>query len=254
MGSATENSAFQKTRNPWNTQSCSGRIFPAVRQFLSAPANAMAPWVRILAAPSGEKPAAFCGCVGLQALHTAGFPVTGFSFCLVPGPDWLPLPARWKIGARIFSVAAGFDARDNTYYLPPRHATIYLCRAGKGADWMAKQLAWLANFCRGLAPEVKRGFCENAIDVARASGAKIIDVELPDPNILQAQPTILSQWRKPVPTSPGTWRRRALWTQGARHKGSRDELYVRSRSEGFGEGGLRKAHNAWLIRAFKRLL
>ena len=86
-------------------------------------------------------------------------------------------------------------------------------------------------FAEGLAPEVKEA-CENAIDVARASGAKIIDVELPDPNIASATYYIVA-----MAEASSNLARYDGVRYGRRAPGIKDldELYVRSRSEGFGE-------------------
>ena len=220
MGSATENSAFQKTRNPWNTQSVPGGSFRRFGSFCQRLPMLWRPGFGYWRLHHGESPRPFAA-VSASSLHNGR--VSRYGLFALPRP-WTrlaPLPARWKIGARIFSVIAGFDARDNTYS-PPRHATITFAALEKARTGWQNNWRWLANFCRGLAPEVKEAFCENAIDVARASGAKIIDVEIARPKYIASATYYIVAMAE---AGSNLARYDAAYGRRARHNGS-DELYV----------------------------
>ena len=226
MGSATENSAFQKTRNPWNTQKVPGGSSGGSAASVSA-----CQCYGALGSDTGgsiRQPAAFCGCVGLKPSYGR---VSRYGlFAFASSLDQIgPIARSVEDCARIFSVIAGFDARDNTS--SPAPCDDYLAALEKGGlDGKTIGVAGKF-FAEGLAPEVKEA-CENAIDVARASGAKIIDVELPDPNIASATYYIVA-----MAEASSNLARYDGVRYGRRAPGIKDldELYVRSRSEGFGE-------------------
>lgn len=226
MGSATENSAFQKTRNPWNTQKVPGGSSGGSAASVSA-----CQCYGALGSDTGgsiRQPAAFCGCVGLKPSYGR---VSRYGlFAFASSLDQIgPIARSVEDCARIFSVIAGFDARDNTS--SPAPCDDYLAALEKGGlDGKTIGVAGKF-FAEGLAPEVKEA-CENAIDVARASGAKIIDVELPDPNIASATYYIVA-----MAEASSNLARHDGVRYGRRAPGIKDldELYVRSRSEGFGE-------------------
>lgn len=226
MGSATENSAFQKTRNPWNSQKVPGGSSGGSAASVSACQSFGA-----LGSDTGgsiRQPAAFCGCVGLKPTYGR---VSRYGlFAFASSLDQIgPIARSVEDCARIFSVIAGFDARDNTS--SPRQCDDYL--AGLDKDRLADKTIGVAAkfFAEGLDSEVSEA-CQNALNHAQDLGAKLIDVELPDPNIASATYYIIA-----MAEASSNLARYDGVRYGRRAPDIKDleELYVRSRSEGFGE-------------------
>ena len=201
MGSTTENSAYKVTRNPWNTD-----LVPGGSSGGSAASVAAGQCFASLGSDTGgsiRQPAAFCGCVGLKPTYgrVSRYGLIAYASSL----DQVgPLARTVEDCARMLSVIAGHDERDMTS--SPEAVPDYL--QGLGATDLAGRTIGLPAeyFGDGLSDTVRKGI-DKAIDALHDMGAKTIEVSLPSTSY------------------------------GHRTENPEDlqELYTRSRMEGFGD-------------------
>jgi aspartyl-tRNA(Asn)/glutamyl-tRNA(Gln) amidotransferase subunit A len=172
MGSSTENSAYQTTRNPWDLE----RI-PGGSSGGSAAAVAAAMVPLSLGTDTGgsiRQPASLCGIVGLKPTYgrVSRYGLIAFASSL----DQLgPFARTVTDAALLLETIAGHDGRDSTSVdrpvprysqtlaEPPLPLTIGVARE---------------YFSAGLDPEVERSVRE-ALDVYRRLGATVKEVSLP---------------------------------------------------------------------------
>lgn len=172
MGSSTENSAFQITRNPWDLE----RI-PGGSSGGSAAAVAAGETPLALGSDTGgsiRQPAALCGVVGLKPSYgrVSRYGLVAFASSL----DQIGPFSRDVTGAALLLDAiAGHDPRDSTSIdrpSPSSHQTV---------DQPVKPLVLgiaREHFEEGLDAEVERSVRE-AIEVYQSFGAKIEEISLP---------------------------------------------------------------------------
>jgi len=172
MGSSTENSAFQVTRNPWDTS----RI-PGGSSGGSAAAVAADECIAALGSDTGgsiRQPAALCGCVGLKPSYgrVSRYGLVAFASSL----DQIGcLTKDVRDAAIMLEVLSGVDRCDSTSV--PRAVPRYAGRLT--GDIKGLKLGWAKEYMiGGLDPEVKE-----AIDVAvtqfQTLGAEVVEVSLP---------------------------------------------------------------------------
>ena len=228
MGSSTENSAYKATRNPWNIDRVPGGSSGG-----SAASVAAGQCFASLGSDTGgsiRQPAAFCGCVGLKPTYGR---VSRYGlFAFASSLDQVgPLTRTVADCARVLTVIAGHDPRDTTsearpdedFTLAVRHANASLAgvRLGVPRDF----------FGEGLAEEV-RAACEAALDRARSLGAELVDVRLPATDIASATYYIIAM----AEASSNLARYDGVrYGRRAPDSATLEELYVNSRSQGFGE-------------------
>ena len=172
MGSSTENSAFGKTRNPWNTERIPGG---------SSGGSAAAVAARMIPLALGSdtggsirQPAALCGVAGLKPTYgrVSRYGLLAFASSL----DQIgPIATSVEDAALAFSVIAGHDPRDSTSAAAgvPDHtgaltASLKGCRIGVPRALMADGVE------RGVVDAV-----EAALATLEQHGATIVDVTLP---------------------------------------------------------------------------
>lgn len=172
MGSSTENSAFQKTRNPWDLE----RI-PGGSSGGSAAAVAGCLTPLSLGSDTGgsiRQPASLCGIVGLKPSYgrVSRYGLVAFASSL----DQVGPFAHDVAGAALLLQAiAGHDNRDSTSVnqpVPDYMATLETPLAGLRVG-VAREF-----FGPGLDTEVEQAV-HKALDVYRGLGATIVDVTLP---------------------------------------------------------------------------
>ncbi len=174
MGSGTENSAYQKTRNPWNTAKVPGGSSGG-----SAASVAAGQCFASLGTDTGgsiRQPASFCGCVGLKPTYGRvsryGLIAYGSSLDQIG-----PLTRSVEDCARVLAVIAGHDERDAT--CDPRPVDDYLAALTRADGLKGVRLGLPKEFFgKGLAPEV-RAACDAALARAREQGAELVEVNLP---------------------------------------------------------------------------
>ena len=172
MGSSTENSAFQTTRNPWDTS----RI-PGGSSGGSAAAVAADECIASLGSDTGgsiRQPAALCGVVGMKPTYgrVSRYGLVAFASSL----DQIgPFTKDVRDAATLLEVISGHDSRDATSipqpvprYTQALTGDIRGLRLGLPKEFMVG----------GLDPEVKRAV-DAAVTHLQSLGATVQEVSLP---------------------------------------------------------------------------
>jgi aspartyl-tRNA(Asn)/glutamyl-tRNA(Gln) amidotransferase subunit A len=172
MGSSTENSAFQATRNPWDT----ARV-PGGSSGGSAAAVAAGLATVALGTDTGgsiRQPAALCGVVGLKPTYgrVSRYGVVAFASSL----DQVgPLARTVEDAARVASVISGRDPRDATSaQVPVGDLRGALAR---GVEGLRVGVPW-PFLAEGVEPDVLASF-RGALAELQAAGAAVDEVSLP---------------------------------------------------------------------------
>jgi aspartyl-tRNA(Asn)/glutamyl-tRNA(Gln) amidotransferase subunit A len=223
MGSSTENSAFQVTRNPWDTT----RI-PGGSSGGSAAAVAADETVAALGSDTGgsvRQPAALCGCVGLKPTYgrVSRYGLVAYASSL----DQIGCFTKdTRDAATVLGVIAGHDSRDSTSV--PRPVPNYA--ASLTGDIKGLKLGLPKEYLvGGLDPEVKQAV-EAAVQQLARLGAEIVEVSLPHTDYAVATYYIIAT----AEASANLARFDGI-RYGARVDGADPtELYCRTRGAGFG--------------------
>ena len=172
MGSSTENSAYKKTRNPWDR----GRV-PGGSSGGSAAAVAarMAPVA--LGTDTGgsiRQPAALCGVVGLKPTYgrVSRYGLVAFASSL----DQIgPFARTVEDAARIATVISGADPCDATS--ARREVPDFVTEMTRGAAGLRVGVPW-AFLERGVDGGVMTAF-RASLDALQKTGARVVEVALP---------------------------------------------------------------------------
>lgn len=224
MGSSTENSAFFKTRNPWDTDrvpgGSSGGSAAAVAADLCAGA---------LGSDTGgsiRQPGAFCGIVGLKPTYgrVSRYGLVAFASSL----DQIgPIAKDVFDGALLLNAIAGHDPLDSTSAaLPVPDYTTFLRGEIKGVRIGIPS----EYFVEGMDQEVEQAVWD-AIRVLEGLGAEVEKVSLPHTEYALATYYLVA----PAEASSNLARYDGV-KYGYRTARSEDilEMYQRTRREGFG--------------------
>ncbi len=172
MGSSTENSALQKTRNPWDTSRVPGGSSGG-----SAAAVASGETLIALGSDTGgsvRQPASFCGLVGVKPTYgtVSRYGLVAFASSL---DQISPFASNVEDASALLQVISGFDPRDSTSldvpvpdYMATLKNPLKPLRVGIIGELDGT----------GMQPEVAEAF-EKAIGVFKALGATIKTVSLP---------------------------------------------------------------------------
>lgn len=172
MGSSTENSAFQKTRNPWNL----ARV-PGGSSGGSAAAVAAREVPVALGSDTGgsvRQPAALCGVVGFKPTYgrISRFGLVAFASSL----DQIgPLATSVEDAARIYEAVAGPDARDSTTAPVPIGDPVGAARLPCARG---RRVGVLREAADGLDGEVQENF-RAAVAALEAAGATVSEISVP---------------------------------------------------------------------------
>ncbi len=224
MGSSTENSAFGPVRNPVD-ESC----VPGGSSGGSCVAVAAGMAHTALGTDTGgsiRQPAAFCGVVGLKPTYGRvsryGLVALSSSFDQIG-----PFANSVADAARVLQVIAGHDPRDSTSATVP--VPDYEASLTRDVRGMRIGLPREA-FTEGLNEEVRTAI-EKTVDALRREGAIIQEVTLP-----HSRYTISTYYILMTAEASSNLARYDGARYGSRAPAPRDltEMYVRSRSEGFG--------------------
>src|SRR5690242_10703239 len=223
MGSSTENSAFQITRNPWNAS----RI-PGGSSGGSAAAVAADECIAALGSDTGgsiRQPAALCGCVGLKPSYgrVSRYGLVAFASSL----DQIGcLTKDVRDAATVLEVLSGIDHRDSTSVPQPvpRYAD------GLNGDIKGLKLGLAKEYMvGGLDPEIKAA-TDAAVKQFEKLGVEIVEVSLPHTEYAIATYYIIAT----AEASANLARFDGI-RYGARVEGSDPiDLYRKTRGAGFG--------------------
>jgi aspartyl-tRNA(Asn)/glutamyl-tRNA(Gln) amidotransferase subunit A len=224
MGSTTENSAYGITRNPWNLE-----CVPGGSSGGSAAVVAANECVTSLGSDTGgsvRQPASFCGCVGLKPTYgrVSRYGLTAYASSL----DQIgPITKDIRDAALLLQIMAGVDAADSTTL--PAAVPDYQAALTKDLNGVTVGLP-KEYFVGGLDADVERSVQE-AIEVCRSLGAKIVEVSLPHTRVAVDTYYIIA----PAEASANLARFDGV-RYGYRAEGATDplDLYKKSRAEGFG--------------------
>jgi aspartyl-tRNA(Asn)/glutamyl-tRNA(Gln) amidotransferase subunit A len=224
MGSSTENSAFQLTRNPWDT----GRI-PGGSSGGSAAAVASGTALATLGSDTGgsiRQPASLCGCVGLKPTYgrVSRYGLIAFASSL----DQIgPLTTTVEDSALLMNALAGRDAHDSTSLdLPDEDFTAEIGKDLKGLRiGVPKEY-----FVDGMEPGV-RAAVDAAIRQIEALGAEPVEISLPHTEYAVAVYYIIA-----TAEASANLARFDGVRYGRRSSEAKDlaSLYAKTRAEGFG--------------------
>ena len=224
MGSSTENSALQTTRNPHDFE----RI-PGGSSGGSAAAVADLTAVVALGSDTGgsiRQPASHCGVVGLKPSYgrVSRYGLVAFASSL----DQVgPLARSVEDAARILQVIAGADPMDSTCL----EAAVpdYLSGLNDGVKGLRLGLP-KEYFGEGIAPGVRRQV-EAAVQALAAQGAEVVDISLPHTEYAVATYYVIATAEASSNLSRFDGIR---YGHRAANPADIPDLYQRSREDGFG--------------------
>ncbi|MDR1591145.1 MAG: Asp-tRNA(Asn)/Glu-tRNA(Gln) amidotransferase subunit GatA [Puniceicoccales bacterium] len=230
MGSSTENSAYQKTHNPWNLE-----YVPGGSSGGSAAAVCVGEVPIALGSDTGgsvRQPATCCGITGLKP--TYGLVSRYGLSAMASSLDQIGPFAHNVIDlALLLQVIAGYDDRDSTSCKTeiPNYRQLLKNDRQPRRIGVPKEY-----FSEGLDGEVRQTI-ENAIEFYRKNGYSIINISLP--NILYAIPTYYTIMTAEVSSNLARfdgirYSRRSPKTTNAL------DIYFKSRTEGFGSEAKRR--------------
>jgi aspartyl-tRNA(Asn)/glutamyl-tRNA(Gln) amidotransferase subunit A len=226
MGSSTENSAFMKTKNPWDLQRVPGGSSGGSA---AAVAAGIAPVA--LGSDTGgsiRQPAAFCGVVGLKPTYgvVSRFGLVAFASSL----DQIgPFGKTVEDCAMLLEVIAGADKMDSTSakeiyakdYLSALDGSVKELKIGVPKEFFGK----------GLNEEIKSSI-ENVIEKLREMGAAVEEISMPITEEGLSSYYIISS----AEASSNLDRYDGIrYGFRAKEYESVDDLMVQTRTEGFGK-------------------
>src|SRR5437867_2680279 len=224
MGSSTENSAFQITRNPWDTTRIAGGSSGG-----SAAAVTADECVAALGSDTGgsiRQPASHCSCVGIKPSYgrVSRYGLVAFASSL----DQIGcFTKQVRDAATMLEVLSGLDPLDSTsvpqpvpHYAVSLNGDIRALKLGLPKDYMIG----------GLDPEVKDAV-DTAVKQLEKLGAEIVEISLPHTDYAIATYYIIAT----AEASANLARFDGI-RYGARVPGSDPiELYSKTRGAGFGQ-------------------
>ncbi len=223
MGSSTENSGFQITRNPWDASRTPGGSSGG-----SAAVVASDQCIAALGSDTGgsiRQPAALCGCVGLKPSYgrVSRYGLVAFASSL----DQIGCLAKEvRDAATVLEVLSGVDHRDSTsvpqpvpHYAANLTGDIKGLRLGLAKEYMVG----------GLDPEVKQAI-DAAVKQLEKLGAEIVEVSLPHTDYAVATYYIIATAEASANLARFDGVRYGLRVEGA----DPIQLYSKTRGTGFG--------------------
>jgi aspartyl-tRNA(Asn)/glutamyl-tRNA(Gln) amidotransferase subunit A len=224
MGSSTENSAFGPTRNPWDTTRAPGGSSGGSAAAVAAGMSATA-----LGSDTGgsiRQPASFCGVVGMKPTYgrVSRYGLVAFASSL----DQIgPFTRSVEDMALVLNVICGADARDATSAAAPVPDFTGGLNAGVRGLRVGVPFAFLGEH---IDASVRASF-DTLVDALKREGASVVDVALPHANHGLAAYYIIAN----AEASANLARFDGIrYGHRAAHAQTLEEVYARTREEGFG--------------------
>ncbi|MHC0038320.1 Asp-tRNA(Asn)/Glu-tRNA(Gln) amidotransferase subunit GatA [Pseudoneobacillus sp. C159] len=225
MGSSTENSGYQKTRNPWNLETVPGGSSGG-----SAAAVAAGEVLFSLGSDTGgsiRQPAAFCGVVGMKPTYgrISRFGLIAFASSL----DQIgPITRTVEDNAYLLEAIAGVDPMDST----SANVDVPSYVQSLTGDIKGLKIAVPKEYIgEGIQPEVKKSVLD-ALKVLEAQGATWEEVSLPHSKYALATYYLLSSSEASANLARFDGVRYGYRTPNAENL---IDLYKKTRAEGFGD-------------------
>jgi aspartyl-tRNA(Asn)/glutamyl-tRNA(Gln) amidotransferase subunit A len=227
MGSSCENSAFHPTRNPWDLERVPGGSSGGSA---AAVAAGMVPLA--LGSDTGgsvRQPAALCGVVGFKPTYgrVSRYGLVAFASSL----DQVgPLARTVADAALAYSVIAGHDPRDATSAARP--AELVASRLGEdpAADLSGRSFGIVAEVDTAVLPADARRLWQRTLSSLEERGARLVPVSVPDLPAAIALYYVLANCE----ASANLARFDGVRYGARAAAGDLAEMYVESRSQGFG--------------------
>lgn len=225
MGSSTENSAIQITRNPWNLNKVPGGSSGGSA---AAVAANLVPWA--LGSDTGgsiREPASFCGIVGLKP--TYGLVSRSGLVAFASSLDQIgPMTKDVEDAALLLNIIAGHDENDSTSV---KREKIDYTKNLKNSIQGMKIGVPKEFFGEGINPEVKKSL-ENSIEEYKKLGAIVEECSLD-----VSESSLAAYYIIACAEASSNLGRFDGIRYGYRAKDYKDlkELFVKSRTEGFGK-------------------
>jgi aspartyl-tRNA(Asn)/glutamyl-tRNA(Gln) amidotransferase subunit A len=224
MGSSTENSAFRKTRNPWNTDHAPGGSSGGSA---AAVAARECPWS--LGSDTGgsiRQPAAFCGVVGLKPTYgrVSRFGLAAFASSL----DQIgPIGRSVEDVALLLDMISGPDPLDSTSWMEALEASSVQLHLPNEPGTLGLPKEY---FGEGISDEV-RAALERVIEQYKSLGYTIKEISLPHTELAVPTYYIIAT----AEASSNLARYDGIrYTHRAAEAADGIDLYYQSRGEGFG--------------------
>ncbi len=222
MGSTTESSCYGKTLNPRN-RGC----VPGGSSGGSAAAVAAGLAVAALGSDTGgsiRQPAAFCGIVGMKPTYgrVSRYGLGAYASSL----DQIgPMTQNVEDAALLYDIISGYDPKDST------SADIVHASVADKLDASRKlTVAVLPSYLEGASEAVQKGYAK-AVEALKAAGHTVVEKSLMD-----AKYDISAYYITATAEASTNLARYDGIRYGSRVEGENlSDLYIKSRSEGFGE-------------------
>lgn len=225
MGSSNENSAYQLTRNPWNTD-----YVPGGSSGGAAAAVAAGEVLFALGSDTGgsiRQPAAYCGVVGMKPTYgrVSRFGLAAFASSL----DQIgPITRTVEDNARVLEIISGVDEMDSTSV----HEVVPAFSEELKKDLQGLKIAVPEEYLsESVSEEVKQSVME-ALKVYESLGATWEKVSMPHSKYALAAYYILSSGEASTEFARYDGIRYGVRAEDAKDL---DELYTKSRGQGFGD-------------------
>ncbi|MEA3405694.1 MAG: Asp-tRNA(Asn)/Glu-tRNA(Gln) amidotransferase subunit GatA [Pseudomonadota bacterium] len=224
MGSSSESSYYGPTKNPWDHKAVPGGSSGGSAAVIAAGLAPMATGTDT--GGSVRQPASFCGVTGIKPTYgsVSRFGIVAYASSFDQAG---PMTRSAEDSAWLLNAMAGFDERDSTSL--EREAVDYSAELTNSLKGLKVGVP-AEYFGEGLDPEVEK-IVRDAIAEVEKQGAEIVEVHLPNKDLAVPSYYVLA----PAEASSNLSRFDGV-RFGHRCEQPKDlqDLYMRSRSEGFG--------------------
>ncbi len=224
MGSSSESSYYGPTKNPWDHKAVPGGSSGGAAAVIAAGLAPMATGTDT--GGSIRQPASFCGITGIKPTYgsVSRFGIIAYASSFDQAG---PMTRSAEDSAWMLNAMAGFDERDSTSL--QRDAVDYTAELNNSLQGLKVGVP-AEYFGEGLDPQVEK-IVRDAIAEVQTQGAEIVEVHLPNKDLAVPSYYVLA----PAEASSNLSRFDGV-RFGYRCEQPKDlqDLYMRSRSEGFG--------------------